>query len=87
MPNVSHRERASTFAILEVDINSLDDHDKIVIGGVQEEELDRYENVSEESYQSVRTEDYVSEWVVKRTTEIQNDETDPIYKNTFIFNS
>jgi hypothetical protein len=37
-------ERASTFAVLFVDINSLDDHDRIVIGGVQEEQKDVYED-------------------------------------------
>jgi hypothetical protein len=37
-------ERASTFAVLLVDINSLDDHDRIVIGGVQEEQKDVYED-------------------------------------------
>ena len=68
-------ERASTFAVLSVDINSLDDHDKIVIGEVQEEQKDRYEDSDEEEQKtvmndSVRTEEYVSEWKEKMRTEI-----------------
>lgn len=34
LPDFSVTERASTFAVLSVDVNSLDHHDKIVIGGV-----------------------------------------------------
>ena len=68
-------ERASTFAVLSVDINSLDDHDKSVIGEVQEEQKDRYEDSDEEEQKtvmndSVRTEEYVSEWKEKMRTEI-----------------
>ena len=63
-------ERASTFAVISVDINSLDEHDKIVIGGVQEAEVDRYEDEGEKSIDSVRTEDYVPDWVVKRISEV-----------------
>ena len=44
LPDFKVNERASTFAVLLVDINSLDDHDKIVIGGVQEEQKDVYED-------------------------------------------
>jgi hypothetical protein len=58
-------DKASTFAVISVDINSLDDHDKIVIGGVQEKEVDRYEDEGEVQEVSVATEDYVSEWVIK----------------------
>ena len=72
---MSVTERASTFAVLSVDINSLDDHDKIVIGEVQEEQKDRYEDSDEEEQKtvmndSVRTEEYVSEWKEKMRTEI-----------------
>ena len=87
LPDYSSMERASTFAVISVDINSLDDHDKIVIGGVQEEEADRYEDEGDVSVESIRTEDYVSDWVVKRITEVQADETNPIYQQTFSFSS
>ena len=70
-----------------VDINSLDDHDKRVIGGVQEEELDRYFDLGDKQDESVNTEDYVSEWAIVRVTEVQPDEANPIYRATFTFNS
>jgi hypothetical protein len=91
LPDFSVTERASTFALLSVDINSLDDHDKIVIGGVQEEQKDRYEDSegSEESkiLDSVRTVDQVPVWTEKMRTEIQSEEENPIYFNSFTFSS
>jgi hypothetical protein len=87
LPNVSAIERASSFAVLSVDVNSLDDHDKFVIGGVQEEELDRYEDEEEQSEDTVRSEDYIPDWVVKKVTEVQTEETNPIYSQTYSFNS
>ena len=87
LPGPTNMDKASTFAVISVDINSLDDHDKIVIGGVQEEEVDRYEDEGEVQEVSVATEDYVSEWVIKQVTEVQSDESDPIYQATFTFNS
>ena len=63
-------ERASTFAVLSVDVNSLDDHDKKVIGGVQDEDLDRYEDEEVKDEVSVATEDYVADWFLKRVTEV-----------------
>jgi hypothetical protein len=77
--------------LLSVDINSLDDHDKIVIGGVQEEQKDRYEDSegSEESkiLDSVRTVDQIPVWTEKMRTEIQSEEENPIYFNSFTFSS
>lgn len=63
-------ERASTFAVLHVDVNSLDDHDKKVIGGVQDEELDYYENEEEKEDESILSEDYVADWFLKKVTEV-----------------
>lgn len=91
LPDFKVTERASTFAVLLVDINSLDDHDKIVIGGVQEEHKDRYEDSDgdEESkiIETARTEDYVSEWTEKMITEVQSQDEHPIYFNSFTFSS
>jgi hypothetical protein len=87
LPNVSKMERATTFAVLYVDINSLDDHDKIVIGGVEDEELNCYEEKSEESKNSINTEDYKPHWQQKKITEYQVEETNPIYELTYSFNS
>ena len=51
-------------------MNSLDDHDKKVIGGVQDEDLDRYEDEEVKDEVSVATEDYVADWFLKRVTEV-----------------
>jgi hypothetical protein len=70
LPDYSRMERASTFAVLHVDVNSLDDHDKKVIGGVQDEELDCYANEEEKEDESILSEDYVADWFLKKVTEV-----------------
>ena len=49
VPDRSLVQKASTFAVLYIDLNSLDAHDKVEIGGITEEEFDRYEDQSNEA--------------------------------------
>lgn len=92
IPDFSVTEKASTFAVLSVDVNSLDEHDKIVIGGIQEEVKDRYDDSSdeekeEEKIDTVRTEDRPAIWTEKLVTSIEVEEQNPMYKESFTFNS
>ncbi len=80
---------ATTFAVISVDLNSLDDHDKIEIGNVVEKELNRYVDVleKEEKQPEFGDDDYQSVWVQKIITEVKKSDSNPIFDKTFTFNS
>ena len=65
LPFPNYFDLATTFAVMSVDLNSLDDHDKIEIGEVVEKELNRYEDVkvNEERQPEFGDDDYKSIWV------------------------
>lgn len=89
LPFANYFDLATTFAVISVDLNSLDDHDKIEIGNVVEKELNRYLDVlqKEEKQPEFGDDDYKSVWVQKIITEVKKSDSNPIFDKTFTFNS
>ena len=88
LPFANYFDLATTFAVMSVDLNCLDDHDKIEIGNVVEEQLNIYKDTGEKVRQLEWGDDgYVSSWVQKMITEVRKFDSNPIYDKTFTFNS
>jgi hypothetical protein len=54
---------------------------------VQEEEVDFYQDLGDVSKESIDTDDYESDWKVRKVTEVQQECANPIYGLTYSFNS